>query len=157
METVMPDRATIEDFLSQEHIAFVGVSRDSKSFANVVYRQLRVAGKTLYPVNVSATLPTLEGDVCYPRLTKVPDPVDGVIVMVPARLAADVVREAIERGIPRVWLHHGLGPGSVSIEAVALCKQVGVAVVDGACPLMFLQPKSIHRLHRLFSGRRIAA
>jgi predicted CoA-binding protein len=88
----------------------------------------------------------------------VPDPVDGVLVMVPARIAADVVRDAISRGIPRVWLHRGIGAGSVSREAVALCKQAGIAVVDGACPLMFLEPvKSIHRFHRFFSGRRIAA
>jgi len=154
----MPDRTTIEDFLHQKHIALVGVSRDTRSFANVVYRQLRDAGHTMYPVNGNALTPILEGDACYARISKVPDPVDGVLVMVPARLAADVVRDAIARGIPRVWLHRGVGQGAVSREAVALCEQAGVAVVDGACPLMFLEPvKSVHRLHRFFGGRRFAA
>jgi predicted CoA-binding protein len=84
--------------------------------------------------------------------------VDGLLVMVPAEVAAGVVGEAIDRGIPRVWLHRGVGKGSVSSDAIAKCRAHGVAVVDGACPLMFEQPVGgVHRLHRLLSGRRIAA
>jgi len=154
----MPIRADIDDFLAQEHVAFVGVSRDSREFANKLYRRLREDGRTMYPVNSMATTETLEGDACYPRLTKVPDPVDGVIVMVPSRLTANVVRDAIDRGIKRVWLHRGIGEGSVTPVAVALCKNAGVTVIDGACPLMFLEPvRSVHRVHRLFAGRHFAA
>jgi predicted CoA-binding protein len=154
----MPDRKTIDDFLAQRHLAVVGVSRDSKQFANAVYRRLRAGGRVLYPVNAAAKSQTLEGDPSYPRLADVPDPVDGVLVMVPAEAAAGVVREAVDRGIPRVWLHRGVGKGSVSSDAIDKCQAHGVAVVDGACPLMFEQPvRGVHRFHRLFSGRRIAA
>ena len=153
----MPTKEAIDDFLAQKHIAFVGVSRDSKEFANAVYRELRDHGRTLYPVNAQATAATIEGDIVYHQLSSVPDPVDGVFVMVPAAEAADVVRDAIERRIPRVWLYHGIGPGSDSPEAVALGKNFGLSVVDGACPFMFDQPvRSVHRVHRLFAGRRIA-
>lgn len=112
----------------------------------------------MYPVNPAASGQPLEGDASYSRLGDVPDPVDGVIVMVRADLAADVAREAAERGIPRVWLHRGAGNGSVSDEAVRVCREHDIAVVDGACPLMFEEPvKGIHRLHRFFVGRRVAA
>jgi predicted CoA-binding protein len=152
------ERATIDDFLAQRHIAFVGVSRDSKQFANAVYRSLREPGRTVYPVNTAADGHPLEGDTSYARLADVPDPVDGVVVMVPAEAAADVVRDAVDRGIPRVWLHRGIGKGSVSAEAVRICQESGVAHVDGACPLMFDEPvNGVHRLHRLLAGRRIAA
>lgn len=153
----MPDRATIDDFLSQQHLAFVGVSRNPKDFANSVYRHLRNGGRTMYPVNGNATTPTLEGDPCYRRVEDVPDPVDGVIVMVSPRVAATVVEDAIRRGIPRVWLHRGIGRGSVSQEAIRLCEDAGIPVVDGACPLMFDEPvHSIHRLHRRLSSRSVA-
>ena len=77
--------------------------------------------------------------------------------MVPAQAAADVVIEAIDRGIPRVWLQRGVGKGSVSPEAIEKCQSNGVAVVDGACPLMFEQPvRGVHHVHRLLAGRRIA-
>jgi len=37
----------------------------------------------------------------------------------------------------RVWLHRGLGRGSSSQEAVAACRQHGIAVIPGGCPNMF--------------------
>ncbi len=153
----MPSRSVIQEFLDQRHVAVVGVSRDTKQFANAVYRHLRAGGRTLYPVNAAAP-DELEGDRAYQRLADVPDPVDGVVVMVPASTAADVVREAIARGVPRVWLHRGAGSGAVSDEAVELCRQHAVAVVDGACPMMFAEPVgAVHRVHRFFLRRKLAA
>ncbi len=153
----MPTQSAIDDFLSQDHLAFVGVSSDAKQFPNTVYREMRDHGRTMYPVNRSAELEgTLEGDHAYRSLAEVPDPVDGVVVMVGADQAATVVREAIARGIPRVWLHRGIGRGSSSEEAVSLCRAEGIEVVDGACPLMFDEPvRGIHALHRSLSRRRL--
>lgn len=154
----MPSKQTIDQFLAQEHVAFVGVSRDPKQFANSIYRHLRAGGRTLYPVNRNPGVAAIEGDRSYQSLADVPDPVDGVVVMVPAKDAAGVVREAVQRGIPRVWLHRGLGPNSVSAEAVDICNQAGVEVVDGACPLMFTAPVGfVHRVHRGLASHRFAA
>lgn len=154
----MPDKATIEDFLAQRHLAFVGVSRDTRQFPNAVYRRLRAGGRTLYPVNSQAAGAAIEGDPSYATLADVPGPVDGVVVMVPAASAAEVVRQAIARGIPRVWLHRGVGKGSVSDEAVRLCREAGLPLVDGACPLMFEEPvRGVHAVHRFIARRRLAA
>ena len=154
----MPDRKVIEEFLAQKHLAFVGVSRDTRQFANSVYRRLRDGGRVLYPVNPAASGAPLENDRSYERLTDVPDPVDGVVIMVPAAVAVEVVKEAAARGIPRVWLYRGVGDGAVSAEAVRLCQDHGIAVVDGACPLMFEDPvRGVHWVHRVLAGRRIAA
>jgi predicted CoA-binding protein len=154
----MPSRAVIDRFLAQRHLALVGVSHNEKELANVIYRQLRDGGRTMYGVNRDESLTTVEGDPCYHRLADIPGDVDGVIVMVPASAAADVVRDAIACGIPRVWLHRGVGAGAVSPEAVALCDEHGVEVVDGACPMMFAEPVTfVHRVHRAFSRRRFVA
>jgi uncharacterized protein len=152
----MPSQDLIERFLSQRNLAFVGVSRDRKQFANTVYRRLRDGGRTMYPVNAHAD--AIEGDRSYRRLADVPSPVDGVVVMVPAAAVADVVLEAVDRGIPRVWLHRGAGQKPVPSEAVEICHDHGIEVVDGACPLMFESPvRGIHRLHRRIVRRRFAA
>jgi predicted CoA-binding protein len=152
----MPTRAAIDDFLAQDHLAFVGASRNTKEFANSVYRRLRDGGHTMLPVHREAL--SIEGDTCRPTLAEVPDPVDGVVIMVPADQMADVAREAVERGIPRVWLHRGAGQRPVPQEAVEVCRDASVVVVDGACPLMFDEPVGgVHRLHRLLVGKRIAA
>jgi hypothetical protein len=152
----MPARAAIDDFLAQDHLAFVGASRNTKEFANSVYRHLRDNGRTMVPVHRDA--PTIEGDPCVPTIADVPDTTGGIVIMVPTDAVVDVTREAVARGIPRVWLHRGAGQGPVPREAVDLCRAASVTVVDGACPLMFDEPVGgVHRLHRLFVGRRFAA
>ncbi|MHB8993595.1 MAG: CoA-binding protein, partial [Chloroflexota bacterium] len=50
----MPTRREIHDFLAQKRVAVVGVSRDSRQFANGVYRALKKKGYQLYPVNPNA-------------------------------------------------------------------------------------------------------
>jgi hypothetical protein len=48
-----------------------------------------------------------------------------------------------------VWLFKGAAPGAVSDEAVQLCRDHNIAVIPGACPLMFLEPvHGVHRVHR---------
>ena len=59
----MATHQVVNDFLAQKHIAFVGASRESKQFANSVYRRLRSSGRVLYPVNRSEQTATIEGDV----------------------------------------------------------------------------------------------
>ena len=149
----MPSRAAIDGFLAGKHVAVVGVSRNSKQFANVVYRHMRGAGYALYPVNPAAG--EIEGDVAYAQLRDVPDPIDGVLIMVNRAAAKQVVEDCVARGVERVWLHRGLGSaGALSDEAVAVCREEHVEVVAGACPLMFISPsRHIHWLHRQFARR----
>jgi len=151
----MPSKASIDRFLQSERVAFVGVSRNPKEFANAVYREFRDRGYEVIPVNPNAD--EVEGVRCYRTVAELPD-VDGVVVMVPADRAAEVVEQCAARGIERVWLHRGVGRGSVSDEAVEAARTAGIDVVDGACPLMFLPDTGwFHRLHRRMVGRRIAA
>ena len=143
----MPTREAIDDFLAQKHLAFVGVSHEPKQFSASVYRELKAKGYDLSPVNPWAD--EIDGDHCYHDVHDLPDGIDGAIVMVSSDHAAEVVQACIDRGIPRVWLHKGVGPSSVSEEAVGLCKEHGIEVVDGACPLMFAEPVGwFHRVHR---------
>lgn len=148
----MPSKAVIEDFLAQKRLAFVGVSHDPKSFSATVYRELRQRGYELFPVNPGGGV--IEGDTCLPDLASLPEGIDGAIVMVKPEASAPVVESCIAQGIPRVWLHHGIGPSAATEEAVGLCREHGIEVVDGACPLMFVEPVSwFHRVHR--TGRRL--
>jgi predicted CoA-binding protein len=142
------DERTIKEFLALGRLAVVGASPDRRQFGNTVYRALRDGGLDVAAVHPTAT--TVEGDAAYADIGSVPGPVDGVIVMVAADKAVDVVRACARRGIRHVWLFKGLGgPGAVSDEAVAECERRGIEVVAGACPLMFLEPVGlVHRIHR---------
>ncbi|MEP2478376.1 MAG: CoA-binding protein, partial [Nitratireductor sp.] len=95
----MVSTAVIDDFLAQQHLAFVGVSHDPKEFSAGVYRELKAHGYELSPVNPHAD--EVDGDRCVPSVAELPDGIDGAIVMVPADASAGVVQACIDRGIPR--------------------------------------------------------
>jgi uncharacterized protein len=128
-------REAAEEFLAQARIAVAGVSRDSKQPANLIYRRLRATGHEVFAVNPNAD--EVEGDVCYATVTDIPGGVDGVVVVTPPGRARAVIEDCAASGVPRVWLHRGLGPGSMSDEAVAACRRHGIDVIPGGCPNMF--------------------
>ena len=144
----MIDPVAAQEFLALDRIALVGVSDDRRNFAATVFKELRSRGVDVVPVNPNTD--TVQHQPCYPDLGSVPGEVDGVIVMVHQDKSAEIVADCAERGIGKVWLFQGLGgPGSVSDEALRLCDELGIDVIAGACPLMFLEPAGwIHRLHR---------
>lgn len=146
----MIDPGVIEEFLAQRRLAVVGVSDQPSNFGRTIHRALREHGYDVVAVNPHVG--EVDGGPCYPGLAAVPGELDGVIVMVPHGEAVDVVRTCVVLGVPRVWLFQGLGGhGAVSDEAIELCRQHGVTVVDGACPMMFLEPVGLpHRVHRAF-------
>lgn len=149
----MPDIDTVERFLTEPHVGFVGASRNPKAFANSVYRHLRADGRMMHPVHPAAT--EIESDRCVTTVADLPDEVRAVLVMLDAERARAVVDQCIDRGIERIWLHQGAGPGAVSPGAVEACHRAGVEVVDGACPMMFAEPVGwLHRAHRVLARRR---
>ncbi len=140
-----------DEFLSQKHIAVAGVSRRSDQPANAIYRKLRGAGREVFAVNPKTS--TAEGDACYPDLVSIPTGVDAVVVATPPAASEQVVRECAELGISRVWIHRSFGQGSVSDAAVDACREHGIAVIPGGCPMMFCQPVDVaHKCMRWLLG-----
>jgi hypothetical protein len=51
--------------------------------------------------------------------------------------------------VRQVWFHRSFGTGSVSAEAVAVCRAHGIEPIVGGCPLMFCEPVDVgHRCMR---------
>jgi predicted CoA-binding protein len=143
----MTSKAAVQDFLAQRTLAVVGASRDGKKFGNKVYKDLIRKGYRTYPVNPNAE--EIEGQPCYPNLSALPEPADGLVFVVPPAETEKVVREAAEVGIPRVWMQQG----SESEEAIRFCEENGISVVSGECILMFAEPAEFyHRMHRWVWG-----
>lgn len=133
----------ISDFLAQRKLAVAGVSRNHHKFGFSVYGALKAKGYHVLPVNPHAE--TIGGEQVYKSLEALPEKVDGVVVVVSPLHAQQVVREAFEAGIRRVWMQQG----SESSGAVSFCEEHGMSVVYGKCILMFAEPvASFHKMHR---------
>jgi len=141
------DPASVREFLALDSIALVGASDNKKHFSNAVFLALEEHGVHAVPVNPHEE--RVGGRTCYPTVAAVPGPLQGVIVMVKRATAVEIVKECIARGVTHVWLFKGIGGESaMSDEAVTLCREHGVEVIPGACPMMFLRPvRGFHRFH----------
>ena len=73
----------------------------------------------------------------YPDLRSIPGSVDAVVIGTRLDRAQDAVRECVELGTNRVWIHRRSGAGSDSREATEYGRDHGITVIDGSCPLMF--------------------
>src|SRR5512134_112856 len=100
-------------FLDMKRIAVTGVSRKPEGHgANTVYRRLRDRGYEVFAVNPNTD--EVEGAHSYPDLKSIPGGVDGVVIGTRPETAELTMRECVELGIKRVWMHRGPGAGSVS-------------------------------------------
>lgn len=141
--------AAVGEFLTLNRIAVAGVSRTTGEAANVVYCRLRTAGYDVFAVNPAAT--EVEGDPCYPDIASIPGGVEGVVVVTPPEVVVDVVEECRVGGVGHVWMHRAFGAGSVSGDAVDRCREAGITVIPGGCPMMFCEPVDLgHRCIRWF-------
>jgi hypothetical protein len=132
---------SVADFLSQERIAVVGVSRNPMQAANVIYRKLRSTGYDVVAVNPRTD--RIEGDVCYPSVTAIPRSVDAAVVVTAPDVSDRVIRECVACGVPRAWLHRSVGRGSVSESAVEYGREQGIGVIAGGCPMIYCKPVDI--------------
>lgn len=124
------------EFLASKRIAVTGVSRNPQGHgSNAVIERLIERGYDAIPINPNAT--ELAGVTAYPSLAAVPGGVDAVVIGTRPEHALGTVKEAVELGITKVWMHRSLDAGSVSADAVAYGREHGVVVIDGGCPLMF--------------------
>jgi uncharacterized protein len=125
----MANREQLDKFVGADSWAVVGASEDRSKFGNMTFRELVSRGKKVYPVNPNAK--EVEGCVCYPNLSALPEKPERVLIVVPPKRGVDVVKEALELGIESVWFQ----PGAESDEAVDFAKHNGMEAISGHCIL----------------------
>jgi hypothetical protein len=146
-------RRTIDDFLAQKRIAFVGVSRDPKHFSRVLFAEFARRGYDLVPVNPNAA--EIDGLPCAVGVASITPPPAGVLMLTTPEVTEALVAECAKAGVKRVWMYRAAGKGAVSPAAVDFCRRNHIDVVAGECPFMFLPDTQwFHRLHGAF--RKIA-
>lgn len=120
----------IVDFVNRRLWAVVGASQDRNKYGNRVFRSLRQAGYNVYPVNPSAA--EVEGAPAYASLADLPELPEVVNLVVPPAITEQVVRQAHELGLTRIWMQ----PGAESDEAIGFCETHGMQLVYGDCAMV---------------------
>jgi predicted CoA-binding protein len=139
-------RERVDAFMERSRIAFVGVSRDEKSFSRTLYREFAHRGYDLAPVNPAAE--EIDGVPAFASLRDVDPPAEAALLMVPKESIKPAIEECADAGVPHVWVY-GVGmPDEVSRRAKELAKERNVEIIAGYCPYMFFEDAGvIHRFH----------
>ena len=145
----------VKDFFAQKKIAVVGVSDKRETGCNANYHKFKRLGYQVYAVNPH--LSSFDGSPCYPDLRSLPEKPDGVFILANPQVTQDIVRQCVDLGIQRVWMHcmmgtkAGLAATSTSVwqDAVKMCRENGITVIPGACPNQFLKPDFGHGMMRV--------
>ena len=128
---VLRPAGLIADFVGRRTWAVVGASQDPSKFGSRVFRSLRDAGYTVYPVNPKGG--ELDGAEVYRSLTDLPERPEVVDLVVPPAVTEQVVREAHHLGLTRIWMQ----PGAESQAAIDYCHQHSIQVVHDACAMVW--------------------
>lgn len=110
--------------------AVVGASNDCAKYGHIIWRFLKDRGYKVYPVNPREK--KIGEDICYPTVGDLPEKPDVVSVIVPPKIAQQIVAQCGAEQIEHVWLQ----PGAESEEAVEIGKKAGVHVITDACVLV---------------------
>jgi uncharacterized protein len=139
----MITKKDIEKFLEPKKLAIAGVSRDPKKFGHQVYDELKKRGYEVYPVNPQTS--ELAGEKCYRSVSELPAGVDRLLIVTPKNETDTILREAVKKGITRVWVQQM----SETKDTVKIAAENQVDLIFKKCIFMFADPvTSIHKFHR---------
>ena len=122
----------MQAMLAAKSFAVVGASRDTDKYGFLVYRSVKAAGKTVFPVNPRAA--EVDGDHCYPSLSDLPQKPEVAVMVVPPPMTEAAVAECARLGIRQIWMQ----PGAESAAAIEACRENDIEVVAGGPCLMVL-------------------
>ncbi|MDQ3411210.1 MAG: CoA-binding protein [Chloroflexota bacterium] len=110
-------------------IAMVGLSADPMRPSHFAAIYMQSHGYKLIPVNPRAVDETILGEVVYPSLQDIPQPVDIVDVFRRPEFVLPIAEDAIAIGAKVLWLQLGV----VNEEAAAAARAAGLEVVVDRC------------------------
>lgn len=130
---------SLSTFFNPHSVAVVGVSADESKLGAVVFKNLIEAGfeGNLYGVNPKLAGQELKGKKCFASVRDIPEPVDLVVLLVPARFCEAAVDDAIANGAKNVSIiTAGFGEaGNKELELTIAkkCLDAGINLLGPNC------------------------
>jgi acetate---CoA ligase (ADP-forming) len=134
----------LQKLLSPESIAIIGASTKPGAVGNDIVKNLvsySYSGK-VYPVNPKAS--ELYNLPCFPSVKNLPETVDLAIVVIPAPLVIDIVRECAETGITQIVI---ISAGFKETDAEGKQREADLVALVEQYQLTLLGPNCLGFIH----------
>jgi uncharacterized protein len=136
---------TIKNILASEKIGLIGISSNKTKYGNVLYKEISNKGYDVYPV--SNNCDEVEGKRCLKDISELYGVVDSIIIATGKKNTLEIVKKIETGKIKNIWF----SKGADTPESIAEAKAKNINVVNGYCPLMFMDPKGFHKFHEVLS------
>jgi len=131
----------LDAFFNPKSVAVVGATKKANKAGHVIFKNFvenkrrGVFKGEIYPVNPHED--HILGVPCYPRLTKIPGELDLVVVVVPAPIVPEIMRDAAAKKVKAaVIISSGfgeIGNHELEMEVVAIARKSGIRVLGPNC------------------------
>lgn len=124
-------------FLAMRTWAVVGATDNKEKFGYKIFKVMKDAGYTVYPVNPGVT--EVLGVTCYPDIASLPEKPEAVDVVVPPKVGEQIMRDCAAAGIKNIWLQ----PGANAENVVKTGRELGLEVIDTGCVMAEVRLRGI--------------
>lgn len=111
-------------------VAVVGATDDPSKYGNVIYRDLKWKGFTVYPVNRDRT--TVDGDEAFRALDELRERPTIVNIVVPPHETLRVLEMCLELGLMNVWVQ----PGAEDEKVLSFLQEHDFNYLANACVMV---------------------
>ena len=108
-------------------IAIVGATENPSKYGYVIYKDLKLKGLTVYPVNPNRS--SIDGDKAFKRLEDIPQRPTIVNIVVPPEVTSDILQQCLDLGLTNVWLQ----PGAESPAVMSFLQENSFNYLASAC------------------------
>lgn len=122
----------VKYFRTMPPVALVGASNDSTKYGNIIFKDLKSKGYTIYPVNPKAT--SVEGVTAIHSLAEIKEKTDVelLIYVIPPKMTLESLQIAKDLGYKKVWLQ----PGAADAAVAEFLDTYNLQYIIGACVMV---------------------
>jgi acetate---CoA ligase (ADP-forming) len=132
-------RGDVSPFFHPASVAVIGASESPEKLGHEILKNLAEGGfpGALYPINPKS--PSILGFACFKNVKDVPDQVDLAVIIIPARMVPQAIRDCGEKGVKGAVIitggfsEAGEEGAALQQEVVRIAKEYGVRVVGPNC------------------------
>jgi acyl-CoA synthetase (NDP forming) len=128
-------------FFEPKGVAIIGASRRTMKAGHVIFKNFVINKQRglfkakLYPVNPGEK--TIQGFSCYPSILDINDEIDLAVIVVPAKIVPDIMREVAKKGVKAVVIitsgFSEVGNHELEKEVTEIAKKAGIRVLGPNC------------------------
>ncbi len=143
-----PKLSPVPDILHPSSIAVVGASRNPGKVGYAVFRNLLNFKGKLYPVNPQAE--DILGIPVFKTLSDIPEPVEMVVVAIPAPKVPEIIHEAGTRGVKVAVIltagfrETGEEGKKIEDELLRVARETGIRIVGPNCLGIIIPPLELN-------------